>query len=63
MGPQLRSEPEFGMDWDVEDEEGPDMYSGYLTTTSSRAMYEQDIVEEFEEALAKDRASHGIFDD
>jgi len=41
-----------------EEEEGDELYSNLLTTTSVRAMDEQDVVIDFTEAFEKDRAAH-----
>jgi len=57
----------FGTLWNDEEEEaeeeGPEAFSGYLTTTSVRDSDTQDTVLDFSEALTRDRESHGIDED
>jgi len=52
-----------GEEEEEDSEEGPEAFSGYLTTTSVRDSDTQDTVLDFSEALARDRESHGIDED
>lgn len=47
---------------DIDEEGGPEEYSGYLTTVCVRDRDTNDAVINFSEALEKDRASHGLTD-
>lgn len=48
---------------EIEEEEGPEEYSGYLTSASNRAIDESNVVLGFAEALERDRQAHGLYED